>query len=197
MENVKIGACGPAGVRPKKESGQDLILMALGVAGFLLAFAALARAMRTAVSNGTLIPLLGLASLAGLGVAVWAVVRMWRRGDDAALMNAGSLGIVVWTGLIDKWPEGSPLAVGSALLMLAPASLFAWSIFRLARRADELYRRIALEGLAFGAAVSLFAALTGAALESAGLPRFNWAWMAAILVVSCGVGIVLANRRYQ
>ena len=194
MAQVEIGICAP-GIRPKKESGADLILMSLGAAVFLIAFATFSRALRTPESDWTL--LLGLASLSGLAVSVWAVVRMWRRHDDAALMQAGTFGFIFWTGLYEKAPKGSALAICAALLPLAPAALFAWSTVRLARQADELQRRIAQEGLAFGFVVSLFAALAGAALEAAGLPRLNWAWMAAVLVVTCALGFVLANRRYR
>jgi hypothetical protein len=122
---------------------------------------------------------------------------MWRRDDDAALMQAGTFGFIFWSTLYEKVPKGSPLAIAAALLPLAPAALFAWSTLRLARQADELQRRIAQEGLAFGFVVALFAALAAAALEAAGLPRLNWIWMAAVLVVGCAAGIMLANRRYK
>jgi hypothetical protein len=172
--------------------------MSIGAAVFLIAFAAFARAQRGGAEPArTLLPLLGLATLAGLVIAVWAVVRMWRRDDDAALMQAGMFGFIFWSGVSDKAPKGSALAIAAALLPLAPVALFAWSTIRLARHADELQRRIAQEGLAFGFVVSIFAALTGAALEAAGLPRLNWVWMAAVLIVSCAIGISLANRRYR
>lgn len=195
MEQVQLGLCGATGVRPKKESAADLILMSIGAAILLLAFAALKRALRVPGSEHTL--LLGIASLAGLAIAVWGVVRMWRRDDDAALMQAGTLGFIFWSTLYEKVPKGSALAIAAALLPLAPAALFAWSTLRLARQADELQRRIAQEGLAFGFVVALFAALAASALEAAGLPRLNWIWMAAVLVVGCVAGIRLANRRYK
>ena len=196
MAQVEFGLCSPAGVRPRKESGRDLILMSIGVAIFLLAFAGLSRALRAAESNSWL-PLLALASFVGLALATWSVSRMWRRGDDAALMEAGFLGFIFLINVNDKLPKGSAPAFIAALLPLTPAALFAWSTVRLARHADELQRRIAQEALSFGFVVSLFAALTGMALEAAGLPRLNWAWMAAVLVIACGVGFLLANRRYR
>ncbi len=195
MAQVEFGICGPSGVRPRKESGPDLILMGIGAAIFILAFSGLGRALRAPGSSLTF-PL-GLASLAGLVLTAWSVYRMWRRDDDAALMQAGTLGFIFFLGIHEKAPKGSALALFAALLPLAPAALFAWSTVRLARQADELQRRIAQEALAFGFVVSLFAALTGAALEAAGLPRLNWAWMAGVLVLACGAGIVLANRRYR
>jgi len=195
MAQAEFSLCGPSGVRPLKESGWDLILMGIGSAFFILAFSAGGRALRAPESS--LVVPLELASLAGLALAAWAIRRMWRRGDDAALMEAGMLGFIFFIGMHEKAPKGSPFALFAALLPLAPAALFAWSTLRLARQADELQRRIAQEALAFGFVVSLFAALTGAALEAAGLPRLNWDWMAGVLVLACGVGFVLANRRYR
>ncbi len=178
-----------------KESGPDLILMGIGAAVFILAFVATGRALRVPGSSYALS--FGVVSVAGLALAAWAILRMWRRQDDAALMEAGMLSFIFFLGLHEKAPKGSPLALFAALLPLAPAALFAWSTIRIARRADELQRRIAQEALAFGFVVSLFAALAGAALEAAGLPRLNWVWMAGVLVLTCGVGMVLANRRYR
>ena len=195
MAQIEFGICGPSGVRPRTESGPDLILMGIGSAIFILAFSGLKLALRATESSLTF-PL-GLASLAGLVLVAWSVYRMWRRDDDAALMQAGMLGFLFFLGLHEKAPKGSALALFAALLPLAPAGLFAWSTVRLARQADELQRRIAQEALAFGFVVSLFVALTGAALEAAGLPRLNWAWMAGVLVLACGAGMVLANRRYR
>jgi hypothetical protein len=195
MARMEFRFCGPSGVKPLKESGSDLILMAIGSAFFLLAFSIGGRALRARESSP--IALLVLACLAGLALAAWGIRRMWRRGDDAALMEAGMLGFLFFIGIHEKTPKGSPLALFAALLPLAPAALFAWSTLRLARRADELQRRIAQEALAFGFVVALFAALTGAALEAAGLPRWNWDWMAGILVLACGVGFLIANRRYR
>src|SRR5262249_2183415 len=140
---------------------------------------------------------LALTALAGLGMTAWSAFRIWRRDDDAALMEAGMLGFIFFTGLSEKMAKGSVLAIFAALLPLAPAALFAWSTVRLPRHAAQLQRRIAREALGFGFVVSLFAALAGSALEAAGLPRLDWIWMAAILVVSCGLGFGVANRRYR
>lgn len=194
MSQVEIGLCGPSGIRPRKESTPDILLASAGAAVFIIAFAVFKRALRT---QDTSLFLPGLAWLAGLALAAWATLRIRRREDDAALMEVGTLGFVFVVSAYDKMPKGSVWALFAALLPLAPAAVFAWSTFRLARQADELQRRIAQEALAFGFVVSLFAALAGAALEAAGLPRLNWAWMAGVLIVACGVGVVLSNRRYR
>ena len=195
MSQVEIGLCGRSGIKPRKESAPDIILMAIGAAIFLIAFSAFGRALRTDASTWT--APFGLAALSGLLLATWATLRIRRREDDAALMEVGTLGFVFVVGMNDKMPKGTVWAVFAALLPLLPAAVFAWSIFRLARHADELQRRIAQEALAFGFVVSLVVALAGAALEAAGLPRLNWAWMAGVLIVACGAGVVLSNRRYR
>jgi len=195
MSQLESALCRISGVRPRKESEPDLILTSLGVAVFLLAFSAFGRALRTEASPWTL-PF-GLAALCGLVLAAWATLRIRRREDDAALMQAGTLGFVFLITASETMPKGSVWAALAALLPLAPAAVFTWSYFRLTRHADELQRRIVQEGLAFGFVVALFTALAGAALETAGLPRLNWAWLAGVLVVGCAVGIVVSNRRYR
>jgi hypothetical protein len=195
MSQVETGLCRSLGIQPRKESTPDILLASIGAAVFLLAFAFFKRALR--LENTNLILPTGLAWAAGLALAAWATLRIRRREDDAALMQVGTLGFIFVLNVYDKMPKGSVWTLVAALLPLAPAAVFAWSAVRLARQADELQRRIAQEALAFGFVVSLFAALAGAALEAAGLPRLNWAWMAAVLIVACGVGVVISNRRYR
>jgi hypothetical protein len=195
MSQVEIGLCGPSGVKPRKESTRDILLASIGAAVFMIAFAVFKRALRMQETN--LVLPAGLAWAAGLALAAWATLRIHRREDDAALMQVGTYGFVFLVSAHDNMPKGSAWAMIAALLPIAPAAVFAWSTFRLARQADELQRRIAQEALAFGFVVALFAALIGAALETAGLPRLNWVWMAGVLIVGCGVGMLLSNRRYR
>jgi hypothetical protein len=193
MPQLEISICGPDGVWPRKESTLDLILTGLGAAPVLIAFALAGRALRTGAS--TLAPALLL--VGGLAICAWAVWRIRRREDDAALMEAGGLGFVYLLTMQNVLPKGSAWSFLAALLPLGPAAVFAWSYARLTRRSDELKRRIVQEALAFGFVVALFAALAGAALEAGGAPRFHWAWMAGALVLAAGVGLVRANRRYR
>ena len=67
---------------------------------FMIAFALYTRVSRTGESS-LLLPL-GLASLAGVAVAAWGTFRIWRRQDDAALMQAGTLGFVSLMSIYQK-----------------------------------------------------------------------------------------------
>ena len=193
MAQLEISICGPEGVRPRKESALDLILIGLGSAAVLIAFALASRALKAGASTQP--PALALAG--GLALSAWAIWRIRRREDDAALMEAGGLGFVFLLTMQYGVPKGSAWAFLAALLPLGPAAVFAWSYARLTRRSDELRRRIVQEALAFGFVAALFAALLGAALEAGGAPRFHWAWMAGALVLAAAVGLVRANRRYR
>ncbi|MDQ2970934.1 MAG: hypothetical protein M3R62_02115 [Acidobacteriota bacterium] len=195
MEDIEIGACGPVGGRLSRESFRSLLWFAAGGAGFVIFLAWFSRIQREA-SLAQAAPL-AVAVLASAGLMAWGVVAMIRRGDDWALAQAGTLGVVILFDIYEKAPAGSPWRVAAAILPLIPAALFVWSNVRMIRRADELQRRIVYEALAFAYIVTLSAALLGAALQSAGLPRWNWIWIAGVLVFSWSLGLVIARRRYR
>jgi hypothetical protein len=71
MSQIESSICGPSGVRPRKESAPDFILMAVGSAVFLIAFSAFGRALRTDASTWT--PRLNWAWMAGVLVVACAV----------------------------------------------------------------------------------------------------------------------------
>ena len=78
MSQVEFGICGPSGVRPMKESGPDLILMGIGSAVFILAFAATGRALRVPESS----------LRASLRCRVGWPGSRWRRGPSSACGGA-------------------------------------------------------------------------------------------------------------
>ena len=195
METVGLGACGTIGRKLTKESTRDLLLSAVGAALFLIAFAVARRAGR-AGESGLAIPA-ACAALLLLGLAAWPFVRMARRSDDWALSQAAMLAFFVFFNLDEKFPKGSAWRFAMVLLPLLPAGVLLWSYIRMFRRADELQRRIVYEALAIAFVATLSVTLTGAFLQSAGLPTFGWIWIAGVLVVSWTVGLVLASRRYR
>lgn len=68
---------------------------------------------------------------------------------------------------------------------------------RFLRDADELVRRIQLEGLAFGFGVGVIFSMGYQLLERAGAPELSFSDMAAIMMFAFVVGVVRANRRYS
>ncbi|HMF09428.1 MAG TPA: hypothetical protein VKJ00_09860 [Thermoanaerobaculia bacterium] len=195
MENIPVGACGTIGKRFTRESSRDFFLSAAGTGLFLVAFA-VARRAGMAGESGLAIPA-GCAAVFFLGLAVWPFVRMARRSDDWALSQAAMLAFFVFFSLDEKFPKGSAWRFATVLLTLVPAAVLLWSLIRLFRRADELQRRIVYEALAVAFVATLSVTVTGAFLQSAGLPTIGWIWIAGLLVVSWTVGLVTASRRYR
>jgi hypothetical protein len=195
MENIQIEACGAVGRKITKEATRDLVLSALGVALFLIAFAVARRAGRTGESE-LAIPA-ACAAVLFFGLAAWPFVRMARRSDDWALSQAAMLAFFVVFNLDEKFPKGSAWRFATVLLPLLPAGVLLWSYIRMFRRADELQRRIVYEALAIAFVATLSVTLAGAFLQSAGVPTLGWIWIAGVLVVSWTAGLFLASRRYR
>ncbi len=63
--------------------------------------------------------------------------------------------------------------------------------------ADELARRIQLEGLAFGFGVGLLIALSYELFDLAGAPSMSAATVGTVLIVSYIVGVIGATLRYR
>ena len=195
MENIQFGGCGPVGGKLSKESGRDIVLMSVGVALFLLAFVVARRAF-LAGEPALAIPAAAAAALF-LGLAAWPVFRIARRSDDWGLAQAAFLAFLFVFNLNEKFPTGSPWAFASVLLPLVPAGVLVWSYIRMFRRADEMQRRIVYEALGVAFVATLSVALAGGFLQSAGLPKLGWIWIAGVLVVSWTIGLAVANRRYR
>ena len=195
MENIKFRACGAVGGKLSKESSRDILLMSGGAALFLLAFVVARRAF-LAAETGLAIPAACAAALF-LGLAAWPVVRIARRSDDWALVQAATLAFLFVFNLNEKFPRGSPWAFATVLLPLVPAGVLVWSYIRIFRRSDELQRRIVYEALGFAYLATLSVAIAGAFLQSAGLPRLSWIWIAGVLVLSLSIGLATASRRYR
>ena len=195
MEKIEFSPCGAIGRRLSKESTRDLFLMTVAAALFLIAFS-IARRAGLAGESGLAIPVGGAAALF-FGLAVWPMVRMAQRSDDWALSQAATLAFFFVFNLDEKFPAGSPWRFATVLLPLLPAGVLVWSYVRMFRRADELQRRIVYEALGIAYVTTLSVALAGGFLQSAGLPKLGWVWIAGVLVVSWTVGVAIANRRYR
>ena len=195
MENIQFGRCGPVGGKLSRESTRDSLFMSAGTALFLIAFSVARRAF-LAGESALAIPAAGAAVLF-LGLAAWPIVRIARRSDDWALAQAATLAFFFVFNLNEKFPRGSPWAFAAVLLPLVPAGVLVWSYIRIFRRADEMQRRIVYEALGVAFVTTLSVTITGAFLQSAGLPKLGWVWIAGVLVVSLTIGLALAHRRYR
>ena len=195
MENIQFGGFGPVGRKLSKETGRDIVLMSVGVALFLLAFVVARRAF-LAGEPALGIPAAGAAALF-IGLAAWPFFRIARRSDDRGLAQAAFLAFLFVFNLNEKFPRGSPWAFASVLLPLVPAGVLVWSYIRMFRRADEMQRRIVYEALGFAYVATLSVTLAGGFLQSAGMPKPGWIWIAGVLVVSWAAGLAMASRRYR
>ncbi len=63
--------------------------------------------------------------------------------------------------------------------------------------ADELQRRIQLNGVAFAAGATGMVTLTYGFLENAGFPTLSWIWIFPMIIAFWGIGSAVAERRYK
>ena len=95
--------------------------------------------------------------------------------------------------------EHTLLGNGIAFLPIIPSvlALALWAFMRMFRGLDELQRRIQLEAVAFSFLATCLITLTWAFQQNAGLPRFDVNWVAPLLILPWGLGLGIAERRYQ
>jgi hypothetical protein len=93
--------------------------------------------------------------------------------------------------------EHTPLGYGIAFLPIIPSAFAMWAFLRFFRGLDELQRRIQLEAVAFSFLATCLITLTWAFQQNAGLPRFDVAWVAPLLILLWSLGLAVAKRRYE
>ena len=93
--------------------------------------------------------------------------------------------------------EHTPLGYGIAFLPIIPSAFAVWAFLRFFRGLDELQRRIQLEALAFSFLATCLITLTWAFQQNAGLPRFDVAWVAPLLILLWSLGLAVAKRRCE
>jgi hypothetical protein len=97
---------------------------------------------------------------------------------------------------LNRHPE-SPWRLPVALLPVLPIVFGLWSMRRYFREADELQKRIQLEGFAFGFAGAAMVTLTYGFLEIAGFPRLTAWWYWTAMGACWMVGSLVARRSYR
>ncbi|HEX2621445.1 MAG TPA: hypothetical protein VHL11_14905 [Phototrophicaceae bacterium] len=86
------------------------------------------------------------------------------------------------------------------IVCLIPVLPMAYGLFgylRLIREVDELQRQIHLEAVGFSLTVTAILTVIMGFLESAGAPHVSMIWVFPIIVISWGIRLRLAERRYQ
>ncbi len=121
-------------------------------------------------------------------------------GDSYQLLGwtlAWALAFVAasWTLRGDSVAGGAAWVVALVPNLLAVAVVLVY--MRFLRDADELVRRIQLEGLAFGFGAGVIFAMGYQLVERAGAPQLSLADLAAGMMLAFVVGVVRANRRYS
>lgn len=120
----------------------------------------------------------------GRRLVVWCIVL------------AVSLVAATWLLSSDSSPTGAlAYAVATGVAVLGGAALLAYR--RFLHGADELTRRIQLEGVAFGFGVGLLFTLLYPLFEHAGAPERSLADAATVMIFAYVAGVLLATRRYR
>jgi hypothetical protein len=111
-------------------------------------------------------------------------------------MAAYSLVVPVSMWLL-RGHQHTPVGYCIAFLPIIPSVLAMWAFMRMFRGLDELQRRIQLEAVGFSFLATCLITLTWAFQQNAGLPRFDVAWVAPLLIMLWSLGLAIAKRRYE
>lgn len=100
---------------------------------------------------------------------------------------------------LKTWGEALPQAAAYGLALLPAAAYLAvvWAYARFLRGADELTRKIHLEGMAIGFAAGVVTLLGYPAFELAGAPPGDLGYALMPMVLAYVIGIYRAQRRYR
>lgn len=138
--------------------------------------------------------------------SLWQCLRDWEAGLTAAdrrnqrrfvlALMAWALSLVGALAVLEQgWVTGGP-ATAVALVPLAIGVVALLAYLRFITRADEMTRRIQLEGLAIGFGAGAVFTLGYPVLEMAGWPELSKTMPAAVLLAGWGIGQLVAVRRY-
>jgi hypothetical protein len=89
------------------------------------------------------------------------------------------------------------LQLFAAALPALPGAFMAYAIGSAIAQLDELQRRIQLEAIGIGFAISALASLTYASLVQVGAPQVSWMFVPLLLVVSWGLGKLWTMWKYR
>lgn len=121
--------------------------------------------------------------------------RQWSR---ALLISLGLYGLALLLALLALRADlPTLLRYLVAMLPVLPIGYGVWAYTRFLAGIDELQQRIQLTGLAVAVGGTGLLTISWGFLELAGLPPLPTLWIFPILIWLWGLGVALANRRYQ
>jgi hypothetical protein len=112
-------------------------------------------------------------------------------------MGAYAVVLVVSRWLLHAVTPGSGLAIALILAPIVPIAFVVGNGIRALREADEVERRILLEGSAFAQPAFVLAAIAYGFLQAAGFPAVNLMFAALALIALTALGRRLAARKYR
>lgn len=138
---------------------------------------------------------------------LWRRVLAWDRGltpRDRRNQKRFVVALIAWalsqTGAVpvleNGWVPAGAAATAVALVPIAVGFLALLAYLRFLRQADEMTRRMQLEGLAIGFGAGTVFTMGYPVLETAGWPVAPDSTPAVVLMLGWGVGQLLAVRRY-
>jgi hypothetical protein len=139
--------------------------------------------------------------------SLWQRLLAWDRGltpRDRSNQRRFVLALLAWAisfaavpVLQNEWVPRGAAATAVALVPVAVGFLALATYLRFLRDADEMTRRMQLEGLAIGFGAGAIFTMGYPVLEMAGWPVFPDSTPAAVLMLGWGVGQLVALRRYM
>lgn len=105
--------------------------------------------------------------------------------------------VIVSITLINSSAHSAWWRAPLAITPVIPAIFGMIAYLRYLRRADELQRRIQLEGFAFSFGITGMLTFSYGFLENVGYPSINVLWVFPLMIALWGIGVGIASRRYQ
>ncbi len=122
-------------------------------------------------------------------------------GDSYQLLGWALAWAIAFVGASWFLRSDPAISAGAAWIVAVAPNLLALGVvvvyLRFLRNADELVRRIQLEGLAVGFGVGVVLSMGYQLLERAGAPELSFSDLAAIMMFAFVIGVVRANRQYS
>lgn len=137
----------------------------------------------------------------------WQCIRAWEAGltpRDRQNQNRFLVTLICWAlsfvatvaALEHEWVASGAATTAVALIPILTGLAALLFYRRFLNQADEMTRRIQLEGLAIGFGAGAIFTLGYPVLEMAGWPVLPSSTPAAVLMAGWGIGQLLALRRY-